>query len=195
MDRGVAARFRPPHSPRSHAAARRSRDRAGDRCPRAGGRRGQRDTTTGSMRTAATAILAIAAMPASLLGQQRWEQQVQDRLARAVEALPATPTLPVVKRSGTLNTDEGAWFQTTLVEGTSYAIVAVCDDDCSRLQLTLLSPSGSDIAKERNSESLPTLHFTAEITAVYSIRVVMEGCRWNPCWYAVAVVPLGKNPP
>jgi len=147
------------------------------------------------MRTAATAILAIAAMPASLLGRQRWEQQVQDRLARAVEALPATPTLPVVKRSGTLNTDEGASFQTTLVEGTSYAIVAVCDDDCSRLQVTLLSPSGSDIAKERNSESLPTLHFTAEITAVYSIRVVMEGCRWNPCWYAAAVVPLGKNPP
>jgi len=139
-------------------------------------------------------LLAIAALPASLLGQQRWEQQVQDRLARTVDALPATPTLPVVKRSGMLNIDEGASFQALLTVHVSYAIIAVCDDDCSRLQLTLLSPSGSEVAKERNSESLPTLHFTPETTARYVIRVVMEGCRWNPCWYAIAVVPLRKPP-
>ena len=94
-----------------------------------------------------------------------------------------------------LNTDEAASFQTTLAQHTPYAIIAVCDDDCSRLQLTLLTSSGSEIAKERNSESLPALRFTAQTTMPYRIRVVMEGCRWNPCWYAVAVVPLGKNPP
>ncbi len=146
------------------------------------------------MKTGATVLLAIAAMPALLLGQQRWEQQVQNRLARAVDALPATSTLPVVKRSGMLNTSEGASFQTPLTEHVSYAIIAVCDDDCARLQLTLLSSSGSDVATERNSESLPTLHFTPETTARYGIRVVMEGCRWNPCWYAIAVVPLRKTP-
>ena len=144
---------------------------------------------------AALVLLAIVLLATPACGQQRWERQVQERIQRTVDVVSRSSRSPVVKRSGVLNTDEAASFQTTLVEGTSYAIVAVCDDDCSRLQLTLLSPSGSDIAKERNSESLPTLHFTAEITAVYSIRVVMEGCRWNPCWYAVAVVPLGKNPP
>jgi len=146
------------------------------------------------MRTATTVLLAIAAMPAPLLGQ-RWEQQVQGRLARAIDVLPTSSRLPVVKRSGMLNTDEGASFQTTLVQRVSYVIIAVCDDDCSRLQLTLLSPSGSDIAKERNSESLPTLRFTSDTTTGYGIRIVMEGCRWNPCWYAVAVVPLGRNSP
>ena len=145
------------------------------------------------MRTAATVLLAIVALPALLLGQ-RWEQQVQGRLARAIHVIQTSSRLPVVKRSGMLNTDEGASFRTPLVEGESYAILAVCDDDCSRLQLTLLSPSGSDIAKERNSESFPTLRFTAATTAAYGIRVVMEGCRWNPCWYAIAVVPLRKNP-
>ena len=143
----------------------------------------------------ALVLLAIVLLATPAFGQQRWERQVQERIQRTADVVSRSSRSPVVKRSGVLNTDEAASFQTTLVEGTSYAIVAVCDDDCSRLQLTLLSPSGSDIAKERNSESLPTLHFTAEITAVYSIRVVMEGCRWNPCWYAVAVVPLGKNPP
>jgi len=139
-------------------------------------------------------LLAIAVIATPAAGQQRWERQVQERAQRAIEAVATSSPRAVVQRSGMLNTDEAASFGTTLVQGTSYAIVAVCDDDCSRLQLTLLSPSGSDIAKERNSESLPTLRFTAATTAVYGIRVVMEGCRWNPCWYAIAVVPLRKTP-
>jgi hypothetical protein len=138
-------------------------------------------------------LFAASVIPTALVGQ-RWERQVQQRVQRAVEAVGSASGLPVIKRSGMLNTDEAASFQTTLVQGTLYAILGVCDDDCSRLQLTLLSPSGSDIAKERNSESLPTLHFTAETTANYGIRVVMEGCRWNPCWYAIAVVPSRKIP-
>ena len=139
-------------------------------------------------------VLAISVFASPAIAQQRWERQVQERVQRAIVALTSSSQLPVAKRSGMLNTDEAASFQTTLVERVPYAIVAVCDDDCARLQLTLLSPSGSDIAKERNSESLPTLHFTAATTAVYGIRVVMEGCRWNPCWYAIAVVPLRKPP-
>jgi hypothetical protein len=138
-------------------------------------------------------VLLITGMPAALVGQQRWEHQVQERLQRAIGALGTSSRTPVVKRSGVLNIDEAASVQATLVQNTSYAIVAVCDDDCSRLQLTLLTPGGSEVAKERDSESLPTLHFTAQATMTYSIRVVMEGCRWNPCSYAVAVVPLRRN--
>jgi hypothetical protein len=138
-------------------------------------------------------LLAVSGIPQVVMGQ-RWERQVDERVQRTIGAVGASQRLLVVRRSGMLNTDEAASFRTTLAEHTSYAIIAVCDDDCSRLQLTLLSPSGSDIAKERNSESLPTLRFTAATTAVYGIRVVMEGCRWNPCWYAIAVVPLRKTP-
>jgi hypothetical protein len=140
-------------------------------------------------------VLLTAGLPTALLGQQRWERQVQERVQRAVDAVGTSFRVPVVKRSGMLNTDEAWSFQTTLQQGMSYAIVGVCDDDCSRLELTLLTPSGSEIAKERNSESLPTIHFAAQATTSYGIRVVMEGCRWNPCWYAVAVIPLDKHSP
>lgn len=132
-------------------------------------------------------LLLLAAAP--LVAQQRWERQVQERLERAIVAVRGTSQLPVVKRSGMLNLEEAASFQTPLAQATSYAILAVCDDDCSRLQLTLVTPSGSELAKDRSSESFPTLHFTPNQTMVYGVRVVMEGCRWNPCWYAVAIVP------
>jgi hypothetical protein len=144
---------------------------------------------------ALVALLVIAALPGAARGQQRWQRQVEERVQRAVTAVGTSSRLPVVKRSGMLNIDDAASFQTTLVQGTAYAIIAVCDDDCSRLQLTLVTLSGSEIAKERNSESFPTLHYTPPTTTPYGVRVVMEGCRWNPCWYAVAVVPVGKNPP
>lgn len=137
----------------------------------------------------------VIGLPGTLPGQQRWERQVQERVARAIETVGSAPHLAVAKSVGMLNIDEAASIQATLVQGTPYAIIAVCDDDCSRLQLTLMKSGGSEIAKERNSESLPTLHFTSDTTMAYGIRVTMEGCRWNPCWYAVAVIPLGKNPP
>lgn len=148
------------------------------------------------MRAVLTCCMAFAAAP-PLFAQERWERQVQDRISRATHALGSrpAPALSVFTHTGSLNTDEVAAFQTMLKRGTPYTIIAVCDDDCSLLQLTLLKPGGSEIAKDRNSESLPVLHFTSDTTMVYGVRIMMEGCHWNPCWYAVAVVPLGKNPP
>lgn len=134
-------------------------------------------------------------MPAVVVGQQRWEHQVHDRVQRAISAIGTPSRSAVVERSGVLNTDESGWFQTTLEQGTLYVILGVCDDDCARLRLTLLKPGGSEIATDRDSESLPTLHFTSDTTMTYRIRVTMEGCRWNPCWYGVAVIPVGKNAP
>jgi len=137
--------------------------------------------------------LTVLATPA--MAQQRWQRQVDERVLRLAQAVPRLSRAPVVKRLGQLNTDEAGSFQITLGQGMPYTILAVCDDDCTRLQLTLLTSSGSDVAKERNSESFPTLHVTPQATMTYRIRVVMEGCRWNPCWYAVAVIPLGRNTP
>jgi hypothetical protein len=122
---------------------------------------------------------------------------VQDRLARAIAALGNGGRSPVVSRSGTLNQEEGAILQAPAEQGRAYALVAVCDDDCSRLQLTLINDNGSEVATDRRSENLPTLRFTPDRSMTYRVRVVMEGCRWNPCWYGVALVPLplAKTPP
>ena len=139
-------------------------------------------------------LTAVALLPSRLVCQQRWEREVAARLDRAVSAVTAPPRAASVRRTGTLNSGEASTVPATLVQGTAYAIVAVCDDDCSRLQLTLLTPNGSEIAKERNSESLPIVHFTPTTTQPYRIRVVMEGCRVNPCWYALGIVPVAKRP-
>ena len=137
-------------------------------------------------------ILLISAVP---LEAQRWERQVLDRLERAIAAIGTSRRADVVSRSGTLNEEESALMEAPAVQGIRYALVAVCDDDCSRLQLTLINENGSDVATDRRSGSLPTLRFTPDRDMTYRVRVVMDGCRWNPCWYGVALVPLGKRAP
>lgn len=134
-------------------------------------------------------MLCVAGLIPARLPAQRWERQVRERLDRAIDAVRQSSRVPINRRTGMLNTEESASFEAPLVEGESYAIVAVCDDDCTRLELTLLTPTGSELAKDRKGESLPTLRFTPNRTMTYRVRVVMEACRWNPCWYAVAVVP------
>lgn len=138
-------------------------------------------------------LCATAVIPTCLIAQDRWDRQVQERLHRAITATGGLQP-PVMERSGALNLEESASFRAPLIQGGSYTILAVCDDDCTRLELTLLTPSGSELAKDRNSESLPTVQFSASSTLTYDVRVRMEGCRWNPCRYAVAVVPKGRLP-
>jgi hypothetical protein len=138
-------------------------------------------------------LLAIAIVARPLPAQQRWDRQAQARLDRAIDAARPSAQVSVNKRTGMLNAGESASVEAPLVQGESYAIVAVCDDDCTRLELTLLTPGGGELAKDRNGGSLPTLRFTPRLTTTYGVRVVMEGCRWNPCWYGVAVVPHGRR--
>jgi len=128
--------------------------------------------------------------PGTMVAQNRWERQVHEHLQRALQAARTPGAVPeTVTRSGSLNGDEAASFVVTLRAGVSYSILGVCDEDCSRLQLVLMTLANSEIALERNSEGFPVLRFTPTETVQYRIRVVMEGCRMNPCWYGVGITP------
>src|SRR5213592_1388661 len=103
MDRGLGARFRPAHSLGSCATARGSRHRAADRGLRDRDRDRYRVATSDPMRIILV-LLAVSGIPRVLVGQ-RWERQVQERVQRTIAAVGASPGLPVVRRSGMLNTD------------------------------------------------------------------------------------------
>lgn len=143
------------------------------------------------MRALVLLLIAGAWMiPGTVLAQNRWERQVHDHLQRALNAARShDASAPTESRSGVLNGEESESFVVTLVGGVSYTILGVCDDDCSRLQLVLATLANSEIALERHSEGFPVLRFTPTATTQYRIRVVMEGCRMNPCWYGVGITP------
>ena len=133
------------------------------------------------MKFTLAAIVVVLAAGTAGAQTNRWEQQVQEQLARVSPHARTTKT-------GVLNVEESEWFAVTLSAGVHYSIVGVCDNDCSRLQLVLTTPDRSELATDRRGENFPVVRFTPPETRVFRVKVVMDACLVSPCWYGVAVV-------
>jgi hypothetical protein len=143
------------------------------------------------MKRAAMLIALGAVALAAQAGAQgnRWQQQVQQQLARAVVAFRAQQfARQALSRQAPLNYEESETFRVTLEAGVAYSVIGVCDVDCERLALTLSTATGNDLAVDQASGALPVLAFTPTTTASYRVTVRMAACRMSPCWYGVAVL-------
>jgi len=135
----------------------------------------------------AVALAGFSPEGASAQGN-RWERRVADELRRAGGTLRFKGfARPQATRIGPLNNEESESFAVTLEAGVSYALIGVCDNDCSRLELVLATATRSELAAARASENVPFLQFTPRQTMSYRVKAVMAACRMNPCWYGVGV--------
>jgi hypothetical protein len=116
-----------------------------------------------------------------------WERQVQDKLRRAANALTDRGFKRIGDpRVGLLLAQASDSFAVTLRAGRSYALIGVCDDDCSVVELELYGAGGSQVAAER-ATTVPIVRVTPPRDARYRVKVNMNACRMNPCWYGLAV--------
>lgn len=118
-----------------------------------------------------------------------WEHQVRRQLARATETTKRDGYGPAIEtKVGSLNRSESETLGLALQAGASYALIGVCDDDCTSLQLVLYNDAGTyEVAAERAMTETPTVRFTPREAARYRLKVVMAGCGVSPCWYGVGV--------
>jgi hypothetical protein len=135
-------------------------------------------------------MIAVATLTASAFAQgNRWQQQVQQQLARAVGAFRAQQfARQALSRQAALNNEESETFVVTLQAGIPYSFIGVCDVDCERLALTISTATGNDLAVDQSSGALPVVAFTPTMTASYRVTVRMAVCRMSPCSYGVAVL-------
>lgn len=150
----------------------------------------------GALRAVLVVLTAWAAAPRQACTQDRWERDVRHQLRRALGAVTGDSGRPaLVERTGALNEEEAEIISVALERGVQYSILGVCDHDCTRLRLVLATAASNELALDRDSENLPVLHFTPTVTMQYRIRVVMEGCRMNPCRYGLGVALSGARAP
>jgi hypothetical protein len=136
---------------------------------------------------AATAVVAVSAT--AFAQGNRWQQQVQQQLTRAVVAFRAQQfARQELRRQAALNNEESETFRVTLQAGVPYSFIGVCDVDCERLALTVSTATGNDLAVDQSSGALPVVAFTPATTGSYRVSVRMAACRMSPCWYGVAVL-------
>ncbi|HEY3279961.1 MAG TPA: hypothetical protein VGJ83_05565 [Gemmatimonadales bacterium] len=134
------------------------------------------------------ALLFGMARPAPAQAR-RWERQAREQLAHAVQGLREKGfERPRLTRVSALDNEESEASAVTLNAGRGYAVVGVCDADCSGLHLVVSTAAGSDIAADRSGGGVPLVRITPRETGSYRVKAVMAACRMSPCWYGVAVV-------
>jgi hypothetical protein len=127
-------------------------------------------------------------LPASLLAQSQYEQQVLDILGTV--SSPAldqgySPARDAIISALPASDTEDQYIN--LRAGMDYVVVAVCDVDCSDIDLHLYSPSGAQVASDTETDDVPVLQLDGVQGGRYRLEVGMYSCSQEPCFYAVGV--------
>ena len=138
-------------------------------------------------------FVALAALAAALIAApaQAQEQIVTTQLDSAVVLMAGqgfTPADDAVR--GSLDQGEDEEFELELEAGKTYIIMAVCDGDCSDLDLALTS-SGQDVDSDYEPDDVPMVMVEVERSATYNLKVEMATCSVEPCAFGVAVFANG----
>ncbi len=137
-------------------------------------------------RLLAAGALTAAAAPAA--AQTRWERQVQQQLrVVAADVAPQGWRYASDPLTGRLGQGERETLYVALREGGQYAIVALCDEDCRDLAVTVMGGDDAVLAQSQGWSDTPLLEVRPQATAKYRVVVTMSHCGTGPCAYGIGV--------
>jgi hypothetical protein len=136
--------------------------------------------------TLALSLSILAAAPAH--AQDTWARQVSRLLANA-SSVAASNGLQLTHEPwiGSLGDGESSRHGITLQGGTTYALVGVCDNDCTDVDFRLFDPNGNEVASDVATDDTPVISITPRRSGQYTLQVVMADCRAEPCRYGIGV--------
>lgn len=135
---------------------------------------------------AAACLAALGAVPAT--AQSRWERQVQEQLrVISTDIAPQGWHYAASPFTGQLGQGERETLRIALRQGTEYALVALCDEDCRDLEVSVLGEDDAVLAKSEGWGDRPLIEVQPKATGKYRIVVTMAHCGSGPCAYGVGV--------
>jgi hypothetical protein len=73
-------------------------------------------------------------------------------------------------------------FTVPMTQGVPYLIFAVCDGDCTVVDLSLVNSAGQVIKSDTDSGDFPVLDYTPTAAGTYTVRMTMAECKLAPCY-------------
>jgi hypothetical protein len=133
-------------------------------------------------------VALVAATPTQLFAQDRWENQVRHQI-RSMTPVADTYGYEMSHDVYTGRLYDGGRedVRVNLRAGQAYVITAVCDADCSDLDLKLFDQYGDEVDRDLRSDDTPIVQAAPSRTGEYTLRVLMPSCSAGPCRYGVAV--------
>jgi hypothetical protein len=128
--------------------------------------------------------LVLTCVASPVWAQNEYEEQVLVQLEVVADVFISEGYEPMIWDSGDL--DEGI-HEVTLSAGFSYALMAVCDVDCSDIDLSLFDGMGDLIVEDTEIDDAPVIEFTVTSGGDFTLDVAMFECSTEPCYYGVAL--------
>jgi len=140
------------------------------------------------MKAVLGATLLAAAVATQVAAQNTYQQQITRQLTTAAGAVSnqgySADRAPVM---GSLNDDARESVLIQLTSGMRYAILGVCDNDCTDVDLRVQDPMGNTVGEDLAVDDTPVVEFVAGQAGQYRVTVMMATCNTNPCYYGVQV--------
>jgi hypothetical protein len=114
------------------------------------------------------------------------EQIVQQLTAASAQFLEAGYDV-VLWEPGALEPAEVGTYTVRLNEGYTYALVGVCDVDCSDIDLAIFDGNGELVVRDVEDDDVPIIEFTVTSGGDFSLNVGMYECSAEYCYYGVAL--------
>lgn len=128
--------------------------------------------------------------PPTGAGAGGWEEQVMIQLG----SIPVPDGMSKVdERTGLIEAGQNHRFSISLDRGT-YGGIAVCDNDCSNLDLAVYDAGGSLLSSDELDDDVPLVDFeVGEGGATYYVEVRMVSCATGTCGYGFQLYQEGPE--
>ncbi|HDN27604.1 MAG TPA: hypothetical protein ENG03_11015 [Thioploca sp.] len=90
-----------------------------------------------------------------------------------------------------LRDDRSNMLTMSLSRGRSYAIVAVCDQDCRDIDLLVYNENDQLVGKDIKADDKPMVGISPRWSGDFRVQVKMISCSASPCYYGVGL--FGKT--
>jgi len=95
-------------------------------------------------------------------------------------------------QTGMLRTGQTQGMMVPMYEGSDYMVVGFCGDGCRNMDLTVLDPTGLEIASDHLPDAEPIVTLSPTTTGRFGIQARMVECGPGTCAFAVGI--LGSSP-
>lgn len=134
------------------------------------------------------AAVLLGMVPATAQAQdEEYIDQVIAQLTAVSESFTEAGYEALVWEGGALEDDATQPFTATLTAGKTYVLMAVCDTDCSDLDLTLRDGDGDFVVEDTEVDDAPVIEFTVTASGEFTLDVTMFECTANICYFGVAL--------
>jgi len=116
-----------------------------------------------------------------------YERQVLRQLDAAADRFVKSGYTKIVHEGDALGDGETEPYSVSLTKGNTYALVGVCDVDCSDIDLTLFDDNENLIVEDTLVDDAPIIEFTVLSSGNFKLNVTMYDCSASMCYYGVAL--------